>query len=211
MVAETPPSRYNRPMSLHEPLGATKEQLLIKRSRFICEAQRISDDTEARERIAEKRQEHPKAAHIVYAFSYGDANNRQFGMSDDGEPKNTAGRPALEVLRGSDITNVLITIVRYFGGTKLGTGGLVHAYGDGAKAALHGLKTRELRDERDERIVVPYPLLDTVKSVLEEHRARLLSEEYGEAVAISLRVDESSRESLEKALIDASRGGVEFL
>lgn len=160
--------------------------------------------------IAAKRREHPKAAHVVYAFSYGDANSRQFGMSDDGEPKNTAGRPVLEVLRGSGITNCVVTIVRYFGGTKLGTGGLVHAYGDGAKAALGTLNTRELLDESDEAIIVTYPLLESVRRLISDHGAAILSEEYSEVVTITLRVEKNRRESLEEALRDISGGNVEF-
>ncbi|MFW5975829.1 MAG: IMPACT family protein [Alkalispirochaetaceae bacterium] len=196
-------------MPLFEPTGQSKEELIIKRSRFICEARRIADDQHAREIIGEKRREHPKAAHVVYAFSYGDEKNRQFGMSDDGEPRKSAGRPALEVLRGSDVTNVLITIVRYFGGTKLGTGGLVHAYGEGAKLALEKLPTRELVNEAEGTLLVPYQLLDGAKSALEENGARTLDEAYAETVTIRLRVGAERRERLEKALRDASRGILE--
>lgn len=195
-------------MPLREPTGRSKEELLIKRSRFICEAQRIEDDNHARALLSEKREEHPKAAHVVYTFSHGDEKNRQFGMSDDGEPRNTAGRPALEVLRGSDVTNVLVTIVRYFGGTKLGTGGLVHAYSEGAKLALESVPTRELVNEAEGILEVPYHLLDGVKSVLEESGARTLDESYAETVTIRLGVREESRERLEKALRDASRGSL---
>lgn len=197
-------------MSLREPTGYSREELVLKRSKFICEARGIEDDDHARQLLSEKREEHPKAAHVVYAFSHGDEKNRQFGMSDDGEPRNTAGRPALEVLRGSEVTNVLITIVRYFGGTKLGTGGLVHAYSDGAKLALENLPTRELVDEVEKSIDVPYPLLDGIKAALQESGARILGEEYAEIVRIRLRVRRESQESLEKALRDASRGSVGF-
>jgi uncharacterized YigZ family protein len=195
-------------MPLREPAGHSREELIIKRSRFICEARRIENERHASELLARKREEHPKANHVVYAFSYGDERNRQFGMSDDGEPRNTAGRPALEVLRGSDVTNVLVTIVRYFGGTKLGTGGLVHAYSDGAKLALEKLPTRVLLNEVEREVIVQYPLLDGVKIAIDEAGGRILSEEYGEKVRICLKVPRDARESLERALRDASRGSV---
>lgn len=195
-------------MPLREPRGQSREELVVKRSRFICEAQRIDDDKHARELLALKRAEHPKANHVVYAFSHGDEQNRQFGMSDDGEPRNTAGRPALGVLRGSDITNVLVTIVRYCGGTKLGTGGLVHAYTEGAKIALEKLPTRELVDEVEETLTVPYSLLDPVKSAIEENEGRIVSESFGERVRLLLRVRREGRERLERALRDATRGSV---
>lgn len=131
-------------------------------------------------------------------------------MSDDGEPRNTAGRPALEVLRGSGVTNVLVTVVRYFGGTKLGSGGLVHAYSDGAKLALESLPTRELVDEVEETLTLPYALLEPVKSAIEENGGRIVSESFGENVSLLLRVRRESRERLENALRDASRGSVGF-
>lgn len=197
-------------MPLREPRGSSREELVIKRSRFICEAQQIDDEKHARELLARKREEHPKANHVVYAFSHGDERNRQFGMSDDGEPRNTAGRPALEVLRGSGVTNVLVTVVRYFGGTKLGSGGLVHAYSDGAKLALESLPTRELVDEVEETLTLPYALLEPVKSAIEENGGRIVSESFGENVSLLLRVRRESRERLENALRDASRGSVGF-
>ena len=88
-------------------------------------------------------------------------------MSDDGEPKGTAGRPALEVLRGSEITNCLVSVVRHFGGTKLGTGGLVRAYGGATKEVLAALPVEELVQKRDFDLVVPYELYDAVRRELD--------------------------------------------
>ena len=197
-------------MPLREPTATSKVEFVERRSKFVCEAQRIADDQDARHLIAQKRAEHPKASHVVYAFSHGDERNRQFGMSDDGEPRNTAGRPALEVVRGSSVTNVLVTIVRYFGGTKLGTGGLVHAYSEGAKRALEAVPTTWLVEEVKEALTCPYGYLDGVKAAIIGHGGRLISESYGEVVSLTVGVSKREREHLEKALRDASRGSVGF-
>src|SRR6056297_2586324 len=131
---------------MKQPAGAARFELEVKRSRFIAEIQSCTDRRTAERHIDQQRANHPHAAHVVYAFSLGERNSQQFGMSDDGEPKGTAGRPALEVLKGSGVTDCVLTIVRYFGGTKLGTGGLVHAYGDAAKGVFSVLPTKEKRD-----------------------------------------------------------------
>ena len=94
-------------------------------------------------KVKQIRDEHPNATHVVHAAVIGPKGDL-YSMSDDREPKNTAGRPALEVLKGSGVTNILVCIVRYFGGTLLGTGGLVKAYGDSTKEVLGVIKTEPL-------------------------------------------------------------------
>lgn len=92
----------------------------------------VETQAQAREKLHEVKQKYFDATHVVHAFSVG-LKSETFGMSDDGEPSGTAGRPVLDVLKGSGITNILLTVTRYFGGTLLGTGGLVHAYSESAK------------------------------------------------------------------------------
>ena len=109
-------------------------ELIVKKSRFIAIARKCNDPAEVKRIVDQTRAQYPDATHVVHAAVMGS----QFSYSDDHEPKNTAGRPALEVLKGSGITNIIVLIIRYFGGTLLGTGGLVKAYGDSTKMVLDG-------------------------------------------------------------------------
>ena len=115
-----------------ELVAAEPFTLIVKNSRFLAELFPVATQEGARTILAAQKSRWPDIRHVVHAFAIGPQANI-LGCSDDGEPAGTAGRPALEVLKGSGVTNVLLTIARWFGGTKLGTGGLVHAYGDAAR------------------------------------------------------------------------------
>ncbi len=190
------------------PADNARYEIEIKRSRFIAEIEGCADRATAEEKIQQRRDEHPEAAHVVYAFSIGDTSSRQFGMSDDGEPKGTAGRPVLEVMKGSDVTDCVITVVRYFGGTKLGTGGLVHAYGDAAKGAFGVLKTTKKRDLVTFTIEIPYELHNTVRTLLEQHGGEIGDEGFTEEVIIRGTIDRSVVTSLQEGLKNVSRGTI---
>jgi len=112
-------------------------ELVVKKSRFIAIARKCTSTQMAKDLVKETKALHPKAKHVVHAAVVGN----EFSFSDDKEPKNTAGRPAFEVLKGSGVNNICVLVVRYFGGTLLGTGGLVHAYGDSVKLVLSKITT----------------------------------------------------------------------
>jgi uncharacterized YigZ family protein len=192
------------------PSGGAVFQSEVKRSRFIAEIEGVSTREAAESVIRTRREEHPDAAHVVYAFSIGDEKSRLFGMSDDGEPKGTAGRPVLEVLKGSDVTDCVLTVVRYFGGTKLGTGGLVHAYGDAAKGVLQNLPTTEKRDLLAFSLRVPYELHQPVRSLLDQFGCTDVEESFAEEVTLRASVDRIHAESLQGELRNVSRGTIEI-
>ncbi len=108
-----------------------QNEIFIKNSRFLAEAFPVNSQQEARDCLKEQKLKYKEATHVVHAFVVGE-QGEVLGCSDDGEPSGTAGKPALAVLKGAGITNLIITITRWFGGTLLGTGGLVKAYGDSA-------------------------------------------------------------------------------
>ena len=110
-------------------LNNPSNEIIIKGSRFISEVFSVSSQQEARDRLHEQKLRYSDATHVCHCFIAG-LKAETCGMSDDGEPSGTAGRPMLDILKGSGITNILVTVTRYFGGTLLGTGGLVTAYGD---------------------------------------------------------------------------------
>lgn len=191
---------------LRVPRTGAEVTLTIKGSRFIAQAQPASTPGESRAAIEAVKAAHPDAAHVVYAFRVGGHASEEYGMSDAGEPKGTAGRPTLEVLKGSAVADVVLTTVRYFGGTKLGTGGLVRAYTEAAQAVLEKLPTRLLVAQVAARLTVTYEYLDPVQHTLSEHGAELLEEEYAERVAVRFRVEAARFDALASALQNVSRG-----
>lgn len=186
------------------PVSSHMAEIEVKRSRFIALAERIEDADTIKQRIAKIRGEHPQANHVVHAAVLG-ARGDQFSMSDDHEPKNTAGRPVLEILKGSDITDILVMVVRYFGGTLLGTGGLVKAYGDAAKAVLDGLRTEELVDKSTINIVIGYELYDQVKLLLTEKEGQSI-EDFATEVSIRCTLPTEHVEEVISRITDLSCG-----
>ncbi len=199
-------SKTSDDSKLRVPRTAAELTLTVKGSRFIARAQPASSPGEARAVIEAVKAEHPDATHVVYAFRVGGSVSEEYGMSDAGEPKGTAGRPTLEVLKGSGIADVVLTTVRYFGGTKLGTGGLVRAYTEAAQAVLEKLPTRPLVAYLTARLTVTYEYLDPVQRALGEHGAELLEEEYGENVLLRFRVEAAQLDALSRAVQNVSRG-----
>lgn len=156
------------------PVGSATAEIEVRRSRFIAIATPVEESEAMRALISETRSLHPQANHVVHAAIMG-RDGSQFSFSDDREPKNTAGRPMLEVLRGSGITNLLVMVVRYFGGTELGTGGLVRAYSEVTKAVLEVLKTEELIDKESLEIIIDYDIYEQVEKLLKEKRGEMES------------------------------------
>lgn len=146
-------------------LKATRAELMIKNSRFVSEAFPVTSPEAARELWRSQRARYDNGNHVVYAFITGPQGN-VMGCSDDGEPAGTAGRPTLAVLKGSGLTGCMITTARWFGGIKLGTGGLVRAYSDCAKAALEEAETAELVPESTVEIVLHYSSYESAKLLL---------------------------------------------
>lgn len=193
---------------MYVPTCSYSAEQRIRNSRFIAQAEPFADPRAVKPRIEVIRAAHPGCAHVVYAFSVGDAATRSFGMSDDGEPHGTAGRPVLDVLNASDITNCLVTVVRYFGGTKLGTGGLVRAYGSVAKEALGGLAVEPLVERRSFTVVVGYERYEPVRTLLLAWRARLGKVDFAERVRIRGEIPAEAASACADALREATSGAV---
>ena len=182
-------------------------ETVVKKSRFIAIARICNSIPEVKTLVDQTRALHPGANHVVHAAVIGN----QFSFSDDREPKNTAGRPAFEVLKGSGISNICVLIVRYFGGTLLGTGGLVKAYGDAVKAVLDGIVTEEYVEKTDFSLTVPYDLYETVKRVLTSVNAAVTKEDFASEITISGQVPLSSSENLQSSLSEISNGKIKAI
>ncbi|MBR6085397.1 MAG: YigZ family protein [Spirochaetales bacterium] len=179
-----------------------KAELIVKKSRFISIARTCSDPAKVKKIVDETRTMYPDATHVVHAAVMGN----QFSFSDDHEPKNTAGRPALEVLKGSGITNIIVLIIRYFGGTLLGTGGLVKAYGDSTKLVLDGIETEELVEKTPFSMTIGYDMYENTKRILSSVNADSVKEDFGTEIAISGQIPISEKENLVSKISDLSNG-----
>ncbi len=175
------------------PVERAESEIIIKKSRFIAIAEKIDSLEQVKDIVRKVREEHPKANHVVHAAVAGKSGTI-YSSSDDKEPKNTAGRPALEVLKGSQVTNIVVCIVRYFGGTLLGTGGLVKAYGDAVKAVLENLKTEELKEKETLVLNFSYEYYTLLKRLFEKHGVSIDQEDFSTDIKIRLTIDKEKKE-----------------
>lgn len=177
-------------------------ELIVKKSRFIAIARTCSSMSEVKVLVDQTRERYPDSTHVVHAAVIG----TQFSYSDDHEPKNTAGRPALEVLKGSGITNIIVLIVRYFGGTLLGTGGLVKAYGDSTRMVLDGIETEELVEKTAFSLTIGYEMYENTKRILAAVNADGVTEDFGTEITIKGQLPVSMKEELASRISDLSNG-----
>ena len=169
-----------------------------------------SSAEEAKEIVKATRKEYPDSSHVVHAFLSGPTTDI-FGFSDDREPSGTAGRPVLEVLKGSGITNIIVLIVRYFGGTKLGTGGLVKAYTEAAQKALESLPVGELVTRISFKIDLTYDMYDQVIKTLKLYSAEIKEPVFDTQIHISGSIPEKNLSAADKAVQDVSAGRVKII
>ena len=180
-------------------------ELKIKGSRFIARARpvRTREDV-AREVDAIRRRDHD-ASHHCTAFRIG-ADGEDWGFSDDREPSGTAGRPMLRHIEGHDLTDALVVVTRYFGGTKLGTGGLIRAYGDATRAVLEAAPVRSIVNRKEVRLSFDYSDTSPAMHVLQKFDTRILETSYGKRTTIRLGVRRSQHDEFVRAFVDALAG-----
>ncbi len=194
---------YLKPAHIHQT------ETNVANSRFIAIVAPASTTDIARAFIQDVRTKMSDANHHVYAFRIGYGNSIDEGVSDDGEPSGTAGPPVLAVLRGTDIGDIVAVIVRYFGGTKLGTGGLVRAYGDAIRGNLLSLPT-ELKIERKTLgIDIPYPLYQQVRRLIGEHAGVIEDESFATVVTILIKMPHENMDGFFRLLNDLSAGQIQ--
>ncbi len=192
------------------PSDRASVEIQVSNSRFLAQAGPTATVEEARAFLAEIRAALPDATHHVYAYRIGHGATTTEGQSDAGEPPGTAGRPALAVLRGSGLGDVTVVVTRYFGGTLLGTGGLVHAYGDAAKAVLAALP----RAEKIERVVlnvtVPYSAYEGTARLVSAYAGELIEETFAETVTLTIQLPTHQAPAFTAALQEATAGQAQW-
>jgi uncharacterized YigZ family protein len=187
--------------------AAAHSELIIKKSRFICCVQPMTDRATAQAVVAALWQQHPGAAHVCWALLAGG----QSAAVDDGEPSGTAGRPMLDVLRHQDLEGVLATVVRYFGGVKLGAGGLVRAYTDSVAQALLKTEKAAIVRLRTLRCKVPYAMEGMLRREIDAAHATLDQVEHGDDVTLAFSLPDAAAASLLASLSEAGHGRIIWL
>lgn len=190
------------------PLAPCEAEIVINRSRFIASLSPASSPEEARAFLQEIKKRFAEATHHVPAFIIGHGASTITHCSDDGEPSGTAGRPALAVLQGSGLGNVVVCVTRYFGGVKLGTGGLVRAYGDAVREVLKSVQKAVLLPTRVLAFTCPYPLYEQILILVRNHSGEVLQNDFAEEVRLQARFFDPDVEDFITAIRNLSAGKV---
>lgn len=193
------------------PASQQRFELDIKRSRFITTVDYVEDRSASKHLIASVRQRYPDANHHCWAMLAG-APDDLFGQdqSDDGEPKGTAGKPMLNVLQHSGLGHVVVVVTRYFGGIKLGAGGLVRAYSQSVSEALAQLETTQKYIQFKWSLRVPYTLFDTLEHKLAATSIEMGDKRFEDVVHVELLVPSSEDAALENVLKELGHGKIEY-
>lgn len=185
------------------------EEIIVNRSRFICYLTPCSSIDTVKAFLKELQQQHPQASHHCYAYLSERADSSQhYGFSDDGEPSGTAGRPMLSALQGHGVGEICAVVVRYFGGTKLGTGGLQRAYGGSVRQALTLLTSKTKIPMVSRTLACQYTQINDVLHVIEKSEGIVVEQEYLEHIKLLIKLPEDNLEITEQQIQIISSGAI---
>ncbi|MBR4514885.1 MAG: YigZ family protein [Lachnospiraceae bacterium] len=190
--------------------GGTGE-IVEKKSRFIAAIEPVTSEEEAYAFIESVKKKHYDARHNCFAFSVGTGKNPLQRFSDDGEPQGTAGKPILEIINGGDIHNICIVVTRYFGGTLLGTGGLVRAYSDASKEGLKNCELKQLRMVYPTEVELDYTDVGKIQHLLAGLDIEIIDSVYAQKVTFKLHVPVEQKDMVEKQITEATAARAELL
>lgn len=193
------------------PARRVETEFTDRNSRFITNAAPAFSVEHAQDFIACIRDKYPDANHHVPVYLIGHGSATIAHCSDDGEPTGTAGRPALAVLQGSGLGDIAVVITRYFGGTKLGTGGLVRAYSDSMRMVLEAMPRAKKVATTTIMFVVPYALFEQSKLMVINHDGLIIDQIFGADVTLTVRLMDKHLESFKNRMADLTHGGVQFI
>jgi len=194
------------PNSYLIPAEEIRREQIVVNSRFIATLAPVSGTDEARAFIARIRKEFADATHNVPAYILGGGNNVTDYCSDDGEPSGTAGRPTLAVLKGSGLGDAAVVITRYFGGTKLGKGGLVKAYTESTQMVVNAVRRARRQQVHVAMLALPYNLLERVRILAEKYKGNILDESFAADITMTLRFPVENIDILQAELSQLSAG-----
>ena len=196
-----------RPYSV--PLSESRRELMASNSRFISTLAPVFSIDEARAFMARIKHEFADASHNVPVYIIGGGNTVTEYFSDDGEPSGTSGKPALAVMHGSGLGDAVLVITRYFGGTLLGTGGLVKAYTESAQLVVNAVGRGQRIPVHIAMIALPYKLLERLRLVVIRQRGEVLGEDFAGDVTMTVRLPVDSFEAFQNDLRELSAGKVQ--
>lgn len=188
------------------PLAEIRREHVVVNSRFIATLAPVFSTEEARAFIARIKKEFADASHNVPAYIIGGGNTVIEFCSDDGEPSGTSGKPALAVLRGSGLGDVAVVVTRYFGGTLLGTGGLVKAYTESTQLVVSAVERGRRVPVHVSMLAIPYNLLERVRLMVWRNNGGVLEEDFAGDITMTLQFPVESFESFQKELQELSAG-----
>ena len=200
---------YNKTMEYRTIRQDGQAQEEIKKSRFICHAKRVYSEEEARDFIAAIKKEHYKATHNCSAFIVGEKSEIK-RTSDDGEPSGTAGVPMLGVMENHQLTNVCFVVTRYFGGIKLGAGGLIRAYAGSVALAIKEIGLIEIKEQAGLRLKMSYSQYQNFDNFLKAEDLIEFDTEFTDLVATTIYIDKQEKEPLEQKLIEFFNGKIQI-
>ncbi len=188
------------------PLNEIRREHVLVNSRFIATLAPVFSIEEARGFLARIKKEFADASHNIPAYIIGGGNTVTDYFSDDGEPSGTAGKPALAVLRGSGLGDVAVVVTRYFGGTLLGTGGLVKAYTESTQMVVNAVERGRRVPVHVTMVAIPYNLLERVRLLVSHQQGEILDEEFAEDITMTMQFPVDSFEAFQSKLRELSAG-----
>jgi uncharacterized YigZ family protein len=195
----------------HIPAEAVSTETEIKKSKFITTITAVTSKEEIYPFFQKIREQYTGANHNCFAYIVGNPKSPvDIGFSDDGEPSGTAGKPMLSVLQHNNIGNAAVMVTRFFGGTKLGTGGLVRAYSAAVKMAVEKISLHDFVASRRLQVSIPFQFESTVRHLLATLHLTVIDSKYSEDVLIELDVPEGIVDSFRKKVNDITKGGARF-
>lgn len=185
-------------------------ELIEKGSKFIAYIYHIDNEDKFRKNLSILKIKYPDATHHCTAFKLRDGTNTIIRFNDDGEPSGSAGRPILNVLEGSEATNIMCVVVRYFGGTKLGVGGLIRAYSAATNEALSKCKILTKYLTKEIKISFPYDFTGGIENFIDENNISIVKREFNETSSMICSVRQNSVTEFTKKISDITNGKAEF-
>ena len=171
-------------------------EFIEKKSRFIAHTRKVNNEQEFKLFLQQIKQQYPDARHHCYGFRIGPLQAARRGFSDDGEPNSTAGMPILNVIDHSDFSDIAIIVVRYFGGIKLGTGGLTRAYSRAAKLAIESQPSEAYEETQQVEINCAFNEENRIRHEVTSNKGKIMEVRYGEQVTMVIDINQSGRKAL---------------
>lgn len=183
------------------PKHSARAEIEVKRSRFLALASPVRSREQALEILDECRKRYPDATHHCWAMVAGAPDDvHQQDQSDDGEPRGTAGRPMLDILRHAGIGHIMVVVVRWFGGTRLGTGGLARAYSLATRTVMETLEWRTIHRQERWELTLDYATHDTLERAMSDMHSRINNRDFSDVVRLQIAVALDEREALAELL-----------